>query len=58
MIAYAVLWIKASIANTDAYLLSHQGRGDLAAEALNLRYRYEREMSIIRLNKRYGGLRG
>jgi len=58
MIKYAILWIKASIANTDAYLLMQQGRGDLAADALNLKYKYEREMSILSLNKRYGGLRG
>ena len=54
---YIVLWIKASMARTDAYLLANQGRHDLACESENIAYRYEREMSHIQLNKRYGGLR-
>lgn len=54
---YMILWIKACGASIDAYLLEHQGRMDLVGEALNLRYEYERQMSHIRLNKRYGSLR-
>jgi hypothetical protein len=54
---YIILWIQACMATIDAHLLQQQGRMDLVGEALNQRYRYEREMSHIRLNKRYGGLR-
>lgn len=45
------------MARTDAYLLANQGRLDLAADAKNMSYRYEREMANIRMNKLYGGLR-